>query len=113
VKTDPTFSIETPKMLFRGTCVNAAFASLNWDFTMWDISPDGKRLLMMKESRAGTTPSFLNPWIGYSGAKGLQWTMPLNLFDIRECQRPAGEHNLSTIDKARHIIAFIISNLKR
>jgi len=70
-------------MLLRGTYVNAAFASLNWDFAMWDISPDGKRLLMMKESRAGTTPSFLNPWIGYSRAKGLQWTMPLNLFDMR------------------------------
>jgi len=49
-KTDPTFSVETPKMLFRGTYVNAALAYDDWDCVTWDISPDGKRFLMMKET---------------------------------------------------------------
>jgi serine/threonine-protein kinase len=45
VKTDPTFSLETPTTLFRG-----AYASIPSYFHQWDISPDGKRFLMMKES---------------------------------------------------------------
>jgi eukaryotic-like serine/threonine-protein kinase len=49
VKTDPTFSRETPRILFRGTYVSDP------DFALWDISPDGKRFLMMKP--AGTATS--------------------------------------------------------
>jgi serine/threonine-protein kinase len=45
VKTDPTFSFEAPKILFRGTY----FYSDRVVGTLWDISPDGKRFLMMKE----------------------------------------------------------------
>ena len=43
VKTDPTFSLETPQMLFKG----ANFFAPNEDFS-WDIHPDGKRFLMIK-----------------------------------------------------------------
>jgi serine/threonine-protein kinase len=55
LKTDPTFSVETPKVLFRGTYVNTVFVYQNWDFATWDISPDGKRFLMMKETGATTS----------------------------------------------------------
>jgi Tol biopolymer transport system component len=53
VKTAPTFSLETPRTLFRGTYVSNVFVVGNPDFTTWDVSPDGDRFLMMKE--AGTT----------------------------------------------------------
>jgi serine/threonine-protein kinase len=55
VKTTPTFSLETPRVLFRGTYVINVFRAGNFDFATWDISPDGKRFLMMKE--AGPTAS--------------------------------------------------------
>jgi serine/threonine-protein kinase len=54
-KTDPAFSVETPKMLFRGTYVNAVLAYDDWDFATWDVSPDGKQFLMMKETGAAAT----------------------------------------------------------
>jgi hypothetical protein len=48
VKTDPSFSPDTPRALFRGT-----YASPNPVFgTPWDISPDSKRFLMIKEPAA-------------------------------------------------------------
>ena len=51
VQTDPSFNlVGTPKVLFRGKYVGALPAG----GTPWDISPDGKRFLMMKES--GSTP---------------------------------------------------------
>ena len=59
VKTEPTFSLETPKILFRGTYFfpNAnAFGGVNMNFYPWDISPDGKRFLMIKP-RLATTAS--------------------------------------------------------
>ena len=49
VKTAPTFSLETPRILFRGTYVGNVFMAGNPDFVTWDVSPDGKRFLMMKE----------------------------------------------------------------
>ena len=45
VETEPTFKPGIPKTLFRGTFVG----SVPSDGTPWDISPDGKRFLMMKE----------------------------------------------------------------
>jgi eukaryotic-like serine/threonine-protein kinase len=66
VKTMPTFSLETPKTLFRGTYVSNVFRYANNDFTTWDISPDGKKFLMMKEpsgsgsSSAGGGPRKIN-----------------------------------------------------
>jgi serine/threonine protein kinase len=47
VKTDPTFSSESPRILFKGTY---AFV---FGVSQWDISRDGKRFLMMK----GAEPS--------------------------------------------------------
>ena len=55
VKTAPTFSLETPRTLFRGMYVGNVFVGGNFDFATWDVSPDGKRFLMMKEQ--GTTAS--------------------------------------------------------
>ena len=48
VETKPTFSLGTPKALFRSTYVGTGVSS----GTPWDISPDGKRFLMMKEPSA-------------------------------------------------------------
>jgi serine/threonine protein kinase len=55
VKTEPTFSLETPKILFRGMYVSADFNAGVLELSPWDVSPDGKRFLMMKET--GSTPS--------------------------------------------------------
>jgi hypothetical protein len=47
VKTEPNFNIVgTPQVLFRGTYVSSSPS----DGTLWDISPDGKRFLMIKPS---------------------------------------------------------------
>jgi hypothetical protein len=50
VETDPTFSFGTPKMLFQGTYVRSVLWYDDWDQAVWDISPDGRRFLMMKET---------------------------------------------------------------
>ncbi len=44
VEYQPNFSLGTPRVLFKGTYVSAYPA----DGTPWDISPDGKRFLMIK-----------------------------------------------------------------
>jgi serine/threonine protein kinase len=49
VKTEPIFRLETLKTLFRGTYVSSAFNLSGLELNPWDISPDGKRFLMMKE----------------------------------------------------------------
>jgi serine/threonine-protein kinase len=46
VQTEPAFRLGTPKTLFRGTYVTGV---------AWDISPDGKRFLMIKELASATT----------------------------------------------------------
>ena len=46
VKTDPTFNAGAPETLFRGNYVSLSPNGAE----PWDISPDGKRFLMMKES---------------------------------------------------------------
>jgi serine/threonine protein kinase len=51
VRTEPTFSLETPKILFRGTYVS--YEAIMWSQILsnpWDIDPDGKRFLMIKEA---------------------------------------------------------------
>ncbi len=50
VKTDPAFSPGKPKTLFQGTYVGSVLGYDDWDQSTWDISPDGKRFLMMKET---------------------------------------------------------------
>jgi hypothetical protein len=48
VETEPVFKAGIPETLFRGTYVRL---STN-DGQPWDISPDGKRFLMMKDPQA-------------------------------------------------------------
>jgi serine/threonine-protein kinase len=57
VKTASTFSIATPKILFRGTYVSNVFRDGNFDLATWDVSPDGKRFLMMKEVVSTAKPA--------------------------------------------------------
>jgi Tol biopolymer transport system component len=50
VKTGPSFAIlGTPQILFRGIYVTSSAT----DITSWDISPDGKRFLMLKPAGSG------------------------------------------------------------
>ena len=63
VRTDPVFSIESPKLMFRGDYVAANFVLGTLELSPWDITPDGKRFLMMKEygvSLAGGGPRKIN-----------------------------------------------------
>ncbi len=53
VKTSPTLIFETPRTLFQGTYVGRVNSPGSWDLETWDISPDGKRFLMIKESSTG------------------------------------------------------------
>jgi serine/threonine-protein kinase len=53
VETGPTFSLGTPKTLFRSTYVSSSPSS----GPPWDISPDGKRFLMMKEVVSTAKPA--------------------------------------------------------
>jgi len=46
VRISPEFNLESPKRLFRGAYV-----------TGWDISPDGKQFLMLKEAAPSGTPA--------------------------------------------------------
>jgi len=50
VETDPAFTPGTPKMLFQGTYVSSVLWFDDWNQAVWDISPDGRRFLMMKET---------------------------------------------------------------
>jgi serine/threonine-protein kinase len=59
VKTEPTFSFETPKVLFQGTY---AIQPSLFMVSNWDINPDGKRFLMIKPpTLAGTGSTTAEP----------------------------------------------------
>ena len=51
VETKQTFKAVKSEILFRGNYVFVASA----DFNAWDINPDGKRFLLMKESTGDPT----------------------------------------------------------
>jgi hypothetical protein len=57
VKTSPTFIFETPRTLFQGTYVSSANSPGSRDFGTWDISPDGKQFLMIKEPTSAESAS--------------------------------------------------------
>jgi hypothetical protein len=58
VETEPTFKPGKPKVLFKGTYVSEGALS----GTLWDISPDGKRFLMLKPpASAGAAPTAAVP----------------------------------------------------
>ena len=52
VRTEPTFSLETPTTLFSGTYVSSEMGATRPEFNPWDIHPDGKRFLMIKPPQA-------------------------------------------------------------
>ena len=54
VETERQFKYGTPSILFRGTAgkiIGPVFMDVT-DYTYWDISPDGKRFLMLKDDPA-------------------------------------------------------------
>ena len=51
VETEPTFKLGKPTVLFRGSFPGRPGLDLP-DFAYWDISPDGKRFLMLKKPTA-------------------------------------------------------------
>ena len=55
VTSGPAFRVGNPKALFQGSYVPANHVYGNLELSPWDISPDGKRFLMMKE--VGSTAS--------------------------------------------------------
>ncbi len=59
LKTEPVFSFETPKILFQGAFASYALSEGGLSYFMWDIHPDGKRFLMMKEA-ATESPRKIN-----------------------------------------------------
>ena len=60
VKTDPDFRLEPPRILFRGTYVASEIKSYPDPSNTWDISPDGRRFLMIKEAGAEGSPRKIN-----------------------------------------------------
>jgi Tol biopolymer transport system component len=60
VETKPTFKYGRPALLFSGTFYSTN--SLQIVSTMWDISPDGKRFLMIKPSEAPRKITIVLNW---------------------------------------------------
>jgi len=55
IETEPTFKRGNPKILFKGTYLSSTFSSVM--FTAWDITPDGKRFLMIKPAASAGAAS--------------------------------------------------------
>jgi len=67
VKTEPGFDmVATPQPLFRGAYLSQPGRLVNTSLQtyLWDVSPDGKRFLMMKEagSAASTRINIVLNW---------------------------------------------------
>ncbi len=52
VRIKPDFNLATPRTLFRGTYLNLPGFQTPLDLNSWDIDPDGKRFLMIKDAEA-------------------------------------------------------------
>jgi serine/threonine protein kinase len=52
VKTSPALSLGKPEILFRGKYTSMLLILVEADYSPWDISPDGKRFLMMKDEQS-------------------------------------------------------------
>jgi hypothetical protein len=74
VQTEPTFKAGKPKPLFRG----AYFSGIGHT---WDLSPDGKRFLMLKEAGSG----------GSSAGNPRKINIVLNWFEELKQRVPAGK----------------------
>ncbi len=60
VQTEPTFKRGNPKILFKGTYLSSTEQKVT--MTAWDISPDGKRFLMIKPpGSTGAAPTAAAP----------------------------------------------------
>jgi hypothetical protein len=57
LETEPTFRPGKPKWLFTGKYVSLNPIDLGYENAPWDISPDGKRFLMMKEAQTAASTS--------------------------------------------------------
>jgi Tol biopolymer transport system component len=57
----PAFSVESPKVLFQGSYVPANHINGSLELGPWEISPDGKRFLMMKAAGADATAGSKGP----------------------------------------------------
>jgi hypothetical protein len=53
VQTEPTFRRGRPEVLFEGTYLSSGFTS---GYQYYDISPDGQRFLMIKETGSEQAP---------------------------------------------------------
>ncbi|MBN2318802.1 MAG: serine/threonine-protein kinase [Acidobacteria bacterium] len=58
VKTDPDMNLGQPKPLFQKSYISSAFMFGNFDFSTWDIHPDGKKFLMLKPDTSTTEESY-------------------------------------------------------
>jgi serine/threonine protein kinase len=70
VQTEPTFSLGIPRILFRRTYASEG----NPLFNRWDVSPDGKRFLMIKAVQPAETPGEKPP-----AAEAPQWRINIVL----------------------------------
>ena len=57
VRTDPAFSNDNPKLLFRGEYVAAGFVLGALELSPWDIHPNGRKFLMIKPLSSGSATS--------------------------------------------------------
>ena len=57
VKTDPDMNLGQPKPLFQKSYISNAFMFGNFDFSTWDIHPDGQKFLMLKPDTSTTEES--------------------------------------------------------
>jgi hypothetical protein len=55
LKSGQGFSMETPRILFQGSYIPANHINGTLELGPWDISPDGKRFLMMKATGPGAS----------------------------------------------------------
>jgi len=56
IQTEPVFKLGNSETLFRGQYLSFSF----WAGHTWDISPDGKRFLMIKHSGSAEIPRNIN-----------------------------------------------------
>ena len=49
---EPNFNLGKPVTLFQGKYESISFSIIGIKYTLWDISPDGKRFLMLKPAEA-------------------------------------------------------------
>jgi serine/threonine-protein kinase len=80
VETGPTFSLGAPKTLFHGTYVRPGLG----EGTPWDISPDGKRFLIIRPAESATGAS--------AAATPAKINIVLNWFDELKARAKPGKN---------------------